>query len=69
MNSIIFSTFFHHNYINFECIFTTEQVANYPPRHTMAEFARLVYITAYLKTHFPTKFAQVALWVAASEDY
>lgn len=39
------------------------------PKAAMAEFARLVYITAYLKTHYPTKFAQVALWVAASEDY
>jgi hypothetical protein len=39
------------------------------PKAVMAEFARLVYLTAYLKTHFPDEFTRAALCVAASEDY
>ena len=35
----------------------------------MAEYARLVYLTAYLKTHFPEEFTRAALCVAVSEDY
>lgn len=39
----------------------------YPKAH-LAEVARLVYTTAYLKTHFPEEFTRAALCVAASED-
>ena len=38
------------------------------PKAAMAEFARLVYLTAYLKTHFPETYTRAALCVAASED-
>ncbi len=38
------------------------------PKAVMAEFARLVYTTAYLKTHFPQEFSQTALCVAASNE-
>ena len=38
------------------------------PKAAMAEFARLVYLTAYLKTHFPEMYTRAALCVAASED-
>ena len=38
------------------------------PKAVMAEFARLVYLTAYLKTHFPQEFTQTALCVAASDE-
>ena len=38
------------------------------PKAVTAEFARLVYLTAYLKTHFPEEFTRAALCVAASED-
>ena len=38
------------------------------PKAVMAEFARLVYTTAYLKTHFPQEFVQTALCVAASNE-
>lgn len=39
------------------------------PKAVMAEYARLVYLTAYLKTHFPVEYNRAALCVAASEDY
>ena len=39
------------------------------PKAVMAEYARLVYLTAYLKTHFPEEYNRAALCVAASEDY
>ena len=39
------------------------------PKAVTAEFARLVYLTAYLKTHFPDEFTRAALCVAASDDY
>ena len=39
------------------------------PKAVMAEFARLVYLTAYLKTHFPQEFAKTALCVAARDDF
>ncbi|MBP3383082.1 MAG: hypothetical protein J6K78_04145 [Tidjanibacter sp.] len=39
----------------------------YPKAH-LAEVARLVYTTAYLKTHFPQEFVQTALCVAASNE-
>ena len=39
------------------------------PKAGMAEFARLVYLTAYLKTHFPEEFTRAALCVAASDEY
>ena len=38
------------------------------PKAVTAEFARLVYLTAYLKTHFPQEFTQTALCVAASDE-
>ena len=38
------------------------------PKAAMAEFARLVYLTAYLKTHFPEMYTRAALCVTASED-
>ena len=38
------------------------------PKAVTAEFARLVYLTAYLKTHFPQEFTQTALCVAASNE-
>ena len=38
----------------------------YPKAH-LAEVARLVYTTAYLKTHFPEEYTRAALCVAASE--
>ena len=38
------------------------------PKAWVAEFARLVYLTAYLKTHFPQEFTQTALCVAASDE-
>ena len=38
------------------------------PKAWVAEFARLVYTTAYLKTHFPQEFAKTALCVAASDE-
>ena len=38
------------------------------PKAVMAEFARLVYTTAYLKTHFPQEFVQTALCVAANDN-
>ncbi len=38
------------------------------PKAVTAEFARLVYLTAYLKTHFPEEFTRAALCVAASDD-
>ncbi len=38
------------------------------PKARVAEFARLVYTTAYLKTHFPQEFTQTALCVAASNE-
>ena len=37
------------------------------PKAVMAEFARLVYLTAYLKTHFPEEYTRAALCVAASD--
>lgn len=39
------------------------------PKAVMAEFARLVYLTAYLKTHFPKEYTNAALCVAASDLY
>lgn len=39
------------------------------PKAVMAEFARLVYLTAYLKTHFPEEYNRAALCVAAGENY
>lgn len=39
------------------------------PKAVMAEFARLVYLTAYLKTHFPVEYNRAALCVAASKDF
>lgn len=39
------------------------------PKAVMAEFARLVYLTAYLKTHFPVEYNRAALCVAAGENY
>lgn len=39
----------------------------YPKAH-LAEVARLVYTTAYLKTHFPQEFVQTALCVAANDN-
>ena len=39
------------------------------PKAVTAEFARLVYLTAYLKTHFPEEFIRAALCVAASDDF
>ena len=38
------------------------------PKAVTAEFARLVYLTAYLKTHFPEEFTRAALCVAASDE-
>lgn len=38
------------------------------PKAVTAEFARLVYLTAYLKTHFPQEFVRTALCVAASNE-
>lgn len=38
------------------------------PKAVMAEFARLVYLTAYLKTHFPEEFTRAALRVAANDN-
>lgn len=38
------------------------------PKAVMAEFARLVYLTAYLKTHFPEEYTRAALCVAVSEE-
>lgn len=38
------------------------------PKAVTAEFARLVYLTAYLKTHFPEEYTRAALCVAASDD-
>lgn len=38
------------------------------PKAVMAEFARLVYITAYLKTHFTEEYTRAALHVATNED-
>ncbi|MBO7283322.1 MAG: hypothetical protein J6U73_08010 [Alistipes sp.] len=38
------------------------------PKAVMAEFTRLVYLTAYLKTHFPEEFAKTALCVVASNE-
>ena len=38
------------------------------PKAVTAEFARLVYLTAYLKTHFPEEYTRAALCVATSED-
>ncbi len=38
------------------------------PKAWMAEFARLVYTTAYLKSHFPEEFTRAALCVVASEE-
>ena len=39
------------------------------PKAVTAEFARLVYLTAYLKTHFPDEFTRAALCVAANDVY
>ena len=39
------------------------------PKAVMAEFARLVYLTAYLKSHFPEEYTRAALCVAASDDF
>ena len=39
------------------------------PKAWVAEFARLVYLTAYLKTHFPEEYTRVALCVATSYDF
>ena len=39
------------------------------PKAVMAEYARLVYLTAYLKTHFPVEYNRAALCVAAGENY
>ena len=39
------------------------------PKAVMAEYARLVYLTAYLKTHFPEEYNRAALCVAAGENY
>ena len=39
----------------------------YPKAH-LAEVARLVYTTAYLKTHFPEEFTRAALCVAANDN-
>ena len=38
------------------------------PKAVMAEFARLVYLTAYLKTHFPDEYTRAALYTVASVD-
>ena len=38
------------------------------PKAWVAEFARLVYTTAYLKTHFPEEFTRAALHVAANDN-
>ena len=38
------------------------------PKAVMTEFARLVYTTAYLKTHFPEEFTRAALHVAANDN-
>ena len=38
------------------------------PKAVMAEFARLVYTTAYLKTRFPEEFTRAALCVVARDD-
>ena len=38
------------------------------PKAVMAEFTRLVYLTAYLKTHFPEEFTRAALCVAANDN-
>ena len=38
------------------------------PKAVTAEFARLVYLTAYLKTRFPEEFTRAALCVAASDE-
>ena len=38
------------------------------PKAVMAEFARLVYLTAYLKTHFPEEYNRAALHVAANDN-
>ena len=39
------------------------------PKAVTAEFARLVYLTAYLKTHFPEEYTRAALSVAVSDDF
>ena len=39
------------------------------PKAVTAEFARLVYLTAYFKTHFPEEYTRAALCVATSDDY
>lgn len=39
------------------------------PKAVMAEFTRLVYLTAYLKTHFPEEYTRAALSVAVSDDF
>ena len=39
------------------------------PKAVMAEYARLVYLTAYLKTHFSEEYTRAALCVAASDEY
>jgi DNA polymerase-3 subunit alpha len=39
------------------------------PKAWVAEFTRLVYTTAYLKTHFPEEYTRVALCVVASDLY
>ena len=38
------------------------------PKAVTAEFARLVYLTAYLKTRFPEEFTRAALCVAVSDE-
>ena len=38
------------------------------PKAVTAEFARLVYLTAYLKTHFPEEYTRAALHVAANDN-
>ena len=39
------------------------------PKAYLAEVARLLYTTAYFKTHVPEEYTHAALCVAASEDY
>ena len=39
------------------------------PKAVMAEFTRLVYLTAYLKTHFPEEYNRAALCVVACDEY
>ena len=38
------------------------------PKAYLAEVARLLYTTAYLKTHFPEEYIRAALCVVARDD-